>query len=78
MTSKHASEINRNQELNEEIPEMSQIDRLILETDGSMVPIVTTMDASETDDKTDRRKTRSLAWLSSLYTSEKLKVKSEK
>jgi len=62
ITEKHASKIEENQKFKAEIPESSQVDRLIIETDGSMVPIVTTSDASETEETTDRRNSRSVAW----------------
>ena len=62
MTSKHASKIFDTQEFVEEIPESSQVSMLIVETDGSMVPIVTTTNANETKETTDRRKNRSVAW----------------
>ena len=62
ITEKHASKIDDNQEFKEEIPEGSQADMLIVETDGCLVPIVTTEETTETEKTTDRRKSRSIAW----------------
>lgn len=61
ITEKLGDKIEKIQEFKEEIPEESFANTLIVETDGSMVPIVTTTDASETSE-TDRRKTRAVSW----------------
>jgi len=62
LTSKLSEEIDQNQEFKEEIPKESQVNILIVEADGSLVPIVTTTDANEIKELTDRRLSRSVAW----------------
>jgi hypothetical protein len=62
ITEKHASTITENQDFFDEMPESGHVNQLIVETDGSLVPIVTTTDVSDAEEKTDRRSIRSVAW----------------
>lgn len=65
ITEKHASKMDENHDFFDEIPESGHVSQLIVETDGSLVPIVTTTDASDTEETTDRRKNREVAWIDS-------------
>jgi len=62
LTEKHAATIYQQQELKEEIPNKRAENILIVETDGSFVPLVTTTNPNETEETTDRRKNRTVAW----------------
>ncbi len=45
-----------------EIPTQKGVEQLIVEMDGSMIPIVETESTTAQDQKIDRRKTRTVAW----------------
>jgi hypothetical protein len=62
LTEKHASLIDQQQELKTEIPKETLENLLLVETDGSFVPIVTTTNTNETEETSDRRKNRTVAW----------------
>lgn len=45
-----------------EIPQRAGVEEIIAEIDGSMIPIVETAEPAESDQKVDRRKTRTVCW----------------
>lgn len=62
ITEGHARKIRESECLETEIPEQIGVDRIVVETDGTMIPIITT-DAIPSDDApADRRKARQVGW----------------
>ncbi|MBU1052928.1 MAG: hypothetical protein KKC46_03730 [Proteobacteria bacterium] len=60
ITEKHAESIKRIEYLHRDIPEDDGVKCLICETDGTMIPIVDTVEKNGTS--VDKRKTRSVRW----------------
>ena len=52
----------RQHQTQREIPTQNGVDQLIVEMDGSMIPIVETQSLSTKTQKIDRRKTRTVSW----------------
>jgi hypothetical protein len=62
VTETHACKIRENECLKTEIPERTGVKRIVVEIDGSMIPIVTTDNIPSSDRLVDRRKTRQVGW----------------
>lgn len=62
ITETHARKIREKESLEAEIPERAGVDCIICETDGTMIPIVTTAASDSEGQPVDRRKTRQLDW----------------
>jgi hypothetical protein len=62
ITEKHARRMREMQVLHTEIPEKGTVASLVAETDGTMVPIVTTDSGSGSDACGDKRKNRKVSW----------------
>ena len=62
ITETHALKIRENEYLETEIPEQAGVERIVVEMDGSMIPIVTTDVIPSGEQSIDRRKTRQVAW----------------
>jgi hypothetical protein len=62
VTETHACKIRGNECLKTEIPERTGVKRIVVEIDGSMIPIVTTDNIPSSDRLVDRRKTRQVGW----------------
>ena len=62
ITETHALKIRENECLETEIPEQAGVERIVVEMDGSMIPIVTTDVIPSGEQLLDRRKTRQVAW----------------
>lgn len=64
ITQHHAEQVLQTQRrhLKTEIPEQDGVDCLIVEMDGSMIPIVTTEATPREGEKRDRRTTRQISW----------------
>ncbi len=61
ITQEHASQVLKQHQPQTEIPSSKGVDQLIVEMDGSMIPIVETESTSASDQKIDRRQTRTVA-----------------
>ena len=59
---KHARAIQSSPKIEAELPNWSGVAQLIVEIDGSMIPIVETAEATDDGEKIDRRKTRTVSW----------------
>ena len=64
ITQQHAEQVLQTQlsSLNSEIPQQDGVECLIVEMDGSMIPIVTTQSATVEGEAVDRRTTRQIGW----------------
>ena len=62
ITEGHAKSIKDMEELHRDIPDKAGAERLVCETDGTMIPIVDTFERSEEGKPVDKRKTRSVRW----------------
>ena len=64
ITQQHAAQVLQTQlsSLNSEIPQQDGVECLIVEMDGSMIPIVTTQSATVEGEAVDRRTTRQIGW----------------
>ncbi len=62
ITHKHAEEINCGQEIKAQLPDRRGVDQLIVEMDGSMIPIVEQKSGSESGVSIDERKNKRLRW----------------
>lgn len=64
ITQQHAEQVLQTQlsSLNSEIPQQDGVECLIVEMDGSMIPIVTTQSATVEAEPVDRRTTRQIGW----------------
>ena len=64
ITQQHAAQVLQTQlsSLNSEIPQQDGVECLIVEMDGSMIPIVTTQSATVEAEPVDRRTTRQIGW----------------
>jgi hypothetical protein len=64
ITQRHAQQVLELQlnTLESEIPDRDGVTRVIVEIDGSMIPIVKTEDSTIEGEKQDRRKTRRISW----------------
>lgn len=64
ITQQHAQQVLQTQlsELKTEIPQQDGVECLIVEMDGSMIPIVTTQAATGQGEWVDRRSTRQIGW----------------
>ena len=62
ITLRHAATISQQHQPQTEIPTDLGVEQLIVEMDGSMIPIVETESTTTQDQKIDRRKTRTVAW----------------
>ena len=64
ITQQHAEQVLQTQliRLNSEIPQQDGVECLIVEMDGSMIPIVTTQSATVEGEAVDRRTTRQIGW----------------
>lgn len=62
ITEGHARKIRETECLETEIPEQIGVDRIVVETDGTMIPIVTTDVILSDDAPADRRKARKVGW----------------
>ena len=58
----HAEEVLSQDKIKTQIPEIEGIQKLIVQMDGSMIPIVETQSATAKTEKIDRRKTRTVCW----------------
>jgi hypothetical protein len=58
ITEGHARKIRESEYLETEIPEKTGVDRIVVETDGTMIPIVTTDVIPSDEAPVDRRKGR--------------------
>ncbi len=62
ITQNHAATILQQHQPQTQIPPSMGVEQLIVEMDGSMIPIVETESTTTQDQKIDRRKTRTVAW----------------
>lgn len=62
ITEEHAKTIKESECLKTDFPQSRGVDFLIAGMDGTMVPIVKTVDKSDDGDSVDRRKTRKVCW----------------
>ncbi len=62
ITQNHASLIFQGQDTKTQIPHLKGVDKLIVQMDGSMIPIVETRLPTAAPEKLDRRKTRTVGW----------------
>ena len=62
ITQEHAAQVLKKHQTQTQIPTSMGVEQLIVEMDGSMIPIVETESAAAPDQKIDRRKTRTVAW----------------
>jgi hypothetical protein len=62
ITKNHASVIFQQQETQTQIPQTAGVKKLIVQMDGSMIPIVETTNSIRSAQKVDRRKTRTVGW----------------
>ncbi len=62
ITQEHAARVLQQHQTQSEIPTSMGVEQLIVEMDGSMIPIVKTEATTAQDQKIDRRKTRTVAW----------------
>ena len=62
ITQDHAAKVLREHQNKTQIPRERQVEQLIVEMDGSMIPIVQTQSLSAENQKIDRRKTRRVSW----------------
>lgn len=62
ITQAHAEKMLKAHKTQSEIPKQKGVEQLIVEMDGSMIPIVETKSVSEQNQKIDRRKTRKVSW----------------
>lgn len=58
----HATKVLQQHQAQTEIPSAKGVEQLVVEIDGSMIPIVETESTTSGDQKIDRRKTRRVAW----------------
>ncbi len=56
ITEKHAKKINNNQILQTVIPDISGVEYIIAETDGTMIPIIDISDETTDNESVDKRK----------------------
>lgn len=63
MTLRHAQAVLQAEQLEQEMPSLGQAACLIVEMDGSYIPIVTTNVKGRRTPKQDHRKTRTLSWM---------------
>ncbi len=61
ITQEHAAQVLSEHATRTEIPTQKGVEQLIVEMDGSMIPIVSTESTTAQDQKIDRRKTRTVA-----------------
>ena len=62
ITQDHAAQVLQQHQTQTQIPTSQGVEQLIVEMDGSMIPIVETESTTAQDQKIDRRKTRTVAW----------------
>jgi hypothetical protein len=62
ITQGHAEQVLRKHQTQTQIPSSKGVERLIVEMDGSMIPIVETQSLTAKTEKIDRRKTRTVSW----------------
>lgn len=62
MTEEHGEEVLEGRKVQTEIPDQPGVAQLIVEMDGSLIPVVATGELTEGPEKVDRRKTRHLDW----------------
>jgi len=62
VTLKHGITIKESETLQAEMPEKSEIDYIIAEMDGSLIPIVDMADKTKNTEQIDLRKTRKIRW----------------
>lgn len=62
ITQEHAAEVLSQHQTQTEIPTQKGVSQLIVQMDGSMIPIVETQSLSVKTQKIDRRKTRTVSW----------------
>ena len=62
ITQEHAARVLQQHQTQSEIPTSMGVEQLIVEMDGSMIPIVETEATTAQDQKIDRRQTRTVTW----------------
>ena len=62
ITQDHAAQVLQQHQTQTQIPTSKGVEQLIVEMDGSMIPIVETELTTAQDQKIDRRKTRTVGW----------------
>ncbi len=62
ITQDHAAKVLRKHQTQTQIPSEKGVDQLVVEMDGSMIPIVETESLTAKNQKIDRRKTRTVSW----------------
>lgn len=62
ITLHHAEEVLSKRQINTQIPDQERVPKLIVQMDGSMIPIVETQLTTAKAQKIDRRKTRTVSW----------------
>ncbi len=62
ITQDHAARVLQQHQTQTQIPTSMGVKQLIVEMDGSMIPIVSTESTTTPDQKIDRRKTRTVGW----------------